>query len=106
MPRSLERTGNGKAENLVQELRTKYHLNAYTYRHRFDFSQNVQGIGWEVVDVEGRKDIIPKQMKHAKSNHFEEIAVLVGDFPTVEDSRAQKTLKQIKMLQPNSLAQL
>ena len=96
--------GERQAENLVKELRSKIRVECLHFRHRFDFAEDIEGIGWEVVDIQGRKDIVPKRMKPAGDNHFEEIAVLVGNFPTVEDSRAQKTLKQIKLLQPDSLA--
>lgn len=96
--------GPRQANNLAQELRQKYRLKAYTYRHEFDFAQNHQGIGWEVTKVGGKEDIIPKRMKTKRDIQFEEIAVLVGDFPSVDHSHAQKTLKNIKAIQPESLA--
>ena len=96
--------GEHQAKNLVRELRQKHNLNAFIYRHRFEFGNQLQGIGWEVVDSGGQKDIRPKRMKPAGESEIEEIAVLVGNFSNVEDSRAQKTLHQIKMLHPSSLA--
>ena len=36
-------------------------------------------------------------------NEVREIAVLVGDFPTVDDHAAQKTLEKLKLAQPDCL---
>ena len=96
--------GEIQADNLVRELRDKYRLKAFNYKHQFDFSDSIEGIGWEVVDLGDKKDIIRKRMKTAGDSHFEEIAVLVGNFPSVEHAQAQKTLAQIKSLHPESLA--
>ncbi len=96
--------GKVQAENLARELREKYRLKAFTYKHQFNFSDTVEGIGWEVVEQNGKKDIIPKRMKPAGDSQVEEIAVLVGNYPSVEHAQAQKTLAQIKTLHPESLA--
>lgn len=96
--------GKVQAENLARELREKYRLKAFTYKHEFNYSDTIEGIGWEVVEQNGKKGIIPKRMKPAGESQVEEIAVLVGDFPSVENGQAQKTLAQIKTLQPESLA--
>ncbi len=98
--------GRQQARRLAQELREKYRLTAYVYSHEFDFAAEVagQGLGWEVYDLGGEKKLRPKRMKPAGESQFEEIAVLVGDFASVEDARAQKMLSQIKTLQPESMA--
>ena len=98
--------GRQQARRLAQELREKHRLNAYVYSHEFDFAAEVagQGLGWEVFDLGGEKKLRPKRMKPAGESQFEEIAVLVGDFASVEDARAQKMLAQIKTLQPESMA--
>lgn len=98
--------GRQQARRLAQELREKHRLNSYVYSHEFDFAAEIagQGLGWEVFDLGGEKKLRPKRMKPAGESQFEEIAVLVGDFASVEDARAQKMLAQIKTLQPESMA--
>ena len=39
----------------------------------------------------------------AGADRFEEIAVLVGDFPSIDDARAQRTLEKIKALKVASI---
>jgi hypothetical protein len=79
----------------VQELRTKYGLPAYTFKKDFDFSKPIEGRG---VNKYGET----LKMKHQKSE-INEIAVLVGDYPSVNDPAAQKALKKIKSLEPDAL---
>ena len=101
--------GLEQARRLARELREEFKLNAYIYRHEFDFTKEVagKGIGWEVVETaDKQKRIRPIQMEPASKAKFEEIAVLVGDFAGVDDSKAQKTLEQIKRLKPSTMANL
>ena len=42
--------------------------------------------------------VVQTKMKPATDSSFEEFAVLVGDFPSVEDARGQRVLKKIKSL--------
>jgi len=84
-----------QAEALVKELRTKHSLPAYTFKKEFDFSKPIEGRG---VNKYGES----LKMKHQKAE-INEIAVLVGDYPSVNDPAAQKTLKKIKALEPESL---
>ena len=98
--------GRQQARRLAQELHDKHRLTTYVFSHEFDFVAEVagKGRGWEVYDLGGEKKLRPKRMKPAGESQFEEIAVLVGDFASVEDARAQKTLAQIKTLKPESMA--
>lgn len=99
--------GLQQARRLAQELREEHRLKAYIYRHEFDFTKDIasKGVGWEVIETSDKqKRIRPIQMEPAGKSKFEEIAVLIGDFPTIDDSKAQKTLERIKMLKPNSMA--
>lgn len=86
-----------EARQLVLELRKRYKLSAYTHAAKFDFSQPVVGKG---VDKYGQ----PKQMKHKTAKKYDEIAVLVGDFPNINDPQLQQTLKQLKFLKPTCLS--
>jgi hypothetical protein len=94
--------GEVQAQKLVEELRGSYKLEAYIYRHTFDHSDTIHAIGWEPPK---NNDIVPvpKQLKAAHADSFEEIAVVVGDFPSLEDNNAQRTLGIIKALQPQAL---
>jgi hypothetical protein len=93
-------TGQGaedQARQLVHELRTEYKVAAYTYQKKFDFSRPVAGKG---LNPQGES---PK-MRYRLDDDFVEIAVLVGDYPTVDDPIAQKVLKKLKYAMPKSLS--
>ncbi len=85
-----------QAQALVQELRGRYKLPAYIYRKQFDLEEEVYGLG---VDRYGR----PKRMRYQRADEIEEIAVLVGDFPSAEDPEAAATLQKIKHCRPKCL---
>lgn len=85
------------ARNLVKELRTRYRLQAYVHQQHYDFTKPVRGKGYT---PEGG----PKMMKYRQEGSFDEIAVLVGNFASVNDPRLQKTLKQLKYAKPNCLS--
>jgi len=89
-------TAAQEAQQLVLELRKRFKLNAYIHSQRFDFSAPVTGRG---VDKYGE----PKKMKHRVDRAYDEIAVLVGNFPSIDDPQLQQTLKQLKYLQPTCL---
>ena len=97
--------GLQQARRLAMELRTEHRLKAYIYTKTFDFRQQLSvGEGWEVVKTEDQQETIrPIQMKPLRNAKFDEVAVLVGDFSSVDDERAQKTLEKIKMLQPQTM---
>ncbi len=84
---------------LVLELRKRFKVPAYIHSQRFDFTQKVQGIGIN-------KDLSPKQMKYDKAGVFDEYAVLVGDFPSVDDPDLQRALKELKYARPECISQL
>ena len=99
--------GSQQAIRLAQELRQSHRLNAYVYRHNRDISQEVQGkaMGFDVVKVGGQEQLRPAQMKLAAGDTVEEIAVLVGDFSSLEDAVAQRTLAKIKAVHPSTMAE-
>jgi hypothetical protein len=84
------------AHELVIELRSRYQLPAYVHQKHYDFSQPVEGRG---LDKQGG----PKIMRHRRQVAYDEIAVVVGDFESVEDPQLQKALKQIKYAEPKCL---
>ncbi len=85
------------ARKLVLELRERFRIPAYTHSKRYDYSQPVKGLG---LDPYGD----PKVMKYQTPMAVDEIAVLVGDFPSINDPGIEKALKSIKYVQPNSLS--
>ena len=89
-----------QARELVYELRKRYKLPAYTYRARFDLGE-AEGKG---VDRYG-KPLKWQYNKHANSSRaaIEEIAVLVGNYQSAEDSGAQSTLQKLKFARPKCL---
>ncbi len=92
-------TGDGavdQARKLVYELRTEYKVPAYTYQKEFDYTEPVEGKG---LNPYGEA---PK-MRYRRDEDVVEIAVLVGDYPTVDDPEGQKVLKKLKYAEPESL---
>lgn len=84
-----------QARQLVHELRKRYKLPAYMHRVRFDF-QDPRGRG---IDRFGA----PLRMRYRRGSELEEVAVMVGDYPAVDDPQAQKTLQKLKYCHPRCL---
>ena len=85
-----------QARELVYELRKRFKLEAFTHRRTYDFSKTVVGRG---INQYGEA----RRMRHAHDARFDEIAVLVGQFISIDSSDAQDTLEKIKYLQPDCL---
>ena len=85
-----------QAHELALELRQKYKLPAYLYKKTFEHRVGNAGRG---MDQFGD----PLPLRYQKGDETTEIAVLVGDYPTVDDDRAQKTLEKIKQTSPDCL---
>jgi len=85
-----------QARELVLEFRQRFNLPAYAHAMQFDLSQGQVGRG---VDKYGA----PVRMKYRKGDRVQEWAVLVGDFPSIDDPEAQKLLRTIKTIQPTAL---
>ncbi|MFM7562167.1 MAG: hypothetical protein ACKO9H_08340 [Planctomycetota bacterium] len=101
--------GDTQARVLAEELSRKHRLKCYVHRRTFDFTQTYTGLDYDkeqTVDANGQITVQRRKMKAAHGTKFDEIAVLVGDFPSIEDGRAQQALEQIKHLQPEALGEL
>lgn len=92
-----------QARELVQELRSTLKLSAYVYRQRFDFTSSLTGLGFE-HNPNDPKDPKPMKMKYANAVEFDEFAVLVGDFESLDDGQLQKALQKIKYARPKCLS--
>ena len=102
---------------LLANYLSRYRLTTYIYRQTFDYSGSLTGVGYQppksvdklVADGELRTNPVDegrpelRKMKTAREGTVQEVAVLVGDFPTIDDDRAQKTLKMIKNLKIENL---
>jgi hypothetical protein len=84
-----------QAKELVIELRKRYKLPAFVYKKTIDLGK-AQGRG---LDGFGE----PVQMKYRAGDKFDEVAVLVGEYSSIDDSDAQRTLKKVKYLKPKCL---
>jgi hypothetical protein len=85
-----------QARSLAQELRTRYRLAAYVHEMSFNLGEESPGRG---LDEYGA----PVRRRFRRGHEIHELAVLVGDFPSVEDPEAQQALERIKTLQPDAL---
>ncbi|MGC3969843.1 MAG: hypothetical protein QM775_21685 [Pirellulales bacterium] len=85
-----------QANELVLELRREFKLPAYVHEMTWDFTGKVNGRG---LDKYGR----PKTMEYATGEKRQELAVLVGDFPSLDDPEAKKTLEKVRYLRPQCL---
>ncbi len=86
-----------QARELVLELRREHNLPAYIYHITFDHSKDV------ALDATGPARRL-RRVRYQRGNRTREIAVLVGNYPTVDHPRAQQDLKYIKYLYPKSLS--
>ena len=96
--------GLHQAGKLVMELRKRHNLKAVMYKKKFDLPDTVYGMGWDVyVNEFGQEGIGRPEMKYAKGEDPIEIAVLVGDYPSLDDRQAESILEKIKHLKPECL---
>lgn len=86
-----------QAQELVDEFRQRYHLTAYAHEMSFDYSEKKSpGRG---VNEYGA----PIRRRYQRGDRVREIAVLVGDYRSVDDPDAQEMLEKIKTMRPQAL---
>ena len=78
-----------QAHDLVLELRKRYKLEAYMDKRHFDFTEPVYGKGLNRYGG-------PKRMKYRNATSFDEIAVLVGNYSSLDAPNAVEDLEVIK----------
>ena len=96
-------SGNGAAEKakaLVYDLRKDHSLKAYTHVRVLDLTERQDGRG---IDRYGQQ----KRMRflNAGSGKVEQVAVLIGDYESVDAPALQDALKTVRQLKPASLKQ-
>jgi hypothetical protein len=89
-------TAEQQAHDLVLELRQKFKLEAFSYRQTFDFTDTTEGIGYNRY---GER----KRMRYLNGSKFDEIAVMVGHFVSLENPEVDKALDTIKHAHPETL---
>src|SRR5262249_14643571 len=67
-----------QARQLIHELRKDFKLPTYSYQKKFDYSKPVRGQG---LTPQGEAPL----MRYRRDENVVEIAVLVGDFQTIDD---------------------
>ncbi|MFN0017833.1 MAG: hypothetical protein ACKVP0_06205 [Pirellulaceae bacterium] len=85
-----------QAHDLVLELRQKHKLQAFIYRKHFDMGQPEIGLGMNKYGGQ-------KIMRHSNAYKRDEIAVLVGNFHSVDQPEIEKVLQNIKTMLPDTL---
>jgi hypothetical protein len=85
-----------QAHALVLELRSRYKLEAFMHKRTFDYTEPVYGRG---VNRYGG----PKRMRYQAATKFDEIAVVVGNFTTIDAPGAQEDLDKVKTAKPACL---
>ena len=87
-----------QARRLAGELRAEHGMSTYVHEVSFDFTGGEQVLG-RGLDKYGE----PVKMRYRSGESKREWAVLVGDFPAVDDTLAERTLQRIKSIYPASL---
>jgi hypothetical protein len=85
--------GEKQAHDLAQELRERFRLRAYV--HEMDFKLT--------DDNANRAGYGANSRRHYRKDEVRELAVLVGDFQSIDGPDAQQALARIKTLEPNAL---
>jgi len=88
--------GKEQAHELIFELRSKYNLSAFYYGMTFELDDDNLGRG---LDNYGA----PIKRRYRKGDRKIEHAVLVGEFPRIDDPEAQKLLERVKRMSPETL---
>jgi hypothetical protein len=85
-----------QAHDLVLELRQKHKLEAYAFRRTYDFSKPTDGLGYNRFGG-------PRRMRYLTNQKFDEIAVLVGNFSSLQDPQLDHALTAVKHVKPDAL---
>jgi hypothetical protein len=85
-----------EARALVLELRQRYNLASFYYAMTFTLGDERIGRG---IDENGA----PIRRRYARGSQVLEHAVLVGEFPAIDDPDAQNLLERIKTIDPDAL---
>jgi hypothetical protein len=85
-----------QAQDLARELRQKQRFRTYLHEMNFQLADDSPGRGLDAYGGTIRR-------RYQRGDKVQEFAVLVGDFPSIDDPDAQQTLERIKTLEPDAL---
>jgi len=88
-----------QAHDLVIELRQKYKLEAFSYQKEF----KLDSLNADQDDGPAGAARRRRYKKFKDTPKIEEFAVLVGNYPAIDDDAAQKTLQKLKYADPDCL---
>jgi hypothetical protein len=80
-----------QANELAQELRERFRLKAYVHQMDFKFGDDPGG------------QPSPSRRHYRRGDELKEIAVLIGDFQSIDGPDAQQMLSKVKTLEPKAL---
>jgi hypothetical protein len=92
-------SGEGAAKqagDLARELQERHGLRTYLHDMNFQLGDEAPGRGLDAYGASIRR-------RYQRGDEIREYAVLVGDFPALDDPAAQQTLDRIKTLEPDAL---
>ncbi len=84
-----------QAQELAVELRDTYRMPSYLHQVSFDLDEQ---------PAAAYRRGGTKKSRYQRGDEVTELAVLVGDFPMVDDPEAQRVLQQIKQIEPRALS--
>jgi hypothetical protein len=83
-----------QARDLAAELRNSFHLHAYVHEMQFKFRDDSENSG--NFGASSRR-------RYRRGDEARELAVLIGDFTSIDGPDAQQMLSRVKALEPNAL---
>ena len=96
-------TAEQQAHDLVLELRQRFKIEAYSFRQTFDFSRPDENDPNRPVRYNKYGE--PAKLRYLHPTKFDEIAVLAGNFASVEGTDVEKSLEMIKHAKPDTLGE-
>jgi hypothetical protein len=91
-----------QAHDLVLELRKRYKLPAYSHKVQFKLD-DPNGPGGPRGPVRWQYRRFAEHPEDGKDGAIQEYAVLVGNYPAINDPEARRDLQKIKYLEPDCL---
>jgi hypothetical protein len=86
-----------QARDLVLELRSRFKLPAYIHKQTYDYTEKLPGRPTPKGDKW-------TNMRYLHAARYDGIAVLIGNYRSVEDAELEKTLERVKQLRPDCLS--
>ncbi len=93
-----------QAHDLALEIRKRYRLEAFVYLHKFELDDPNGNVDPLRASPHHRQyQMVTVNPKACRDGAIEEIAVVVGNFPAIDDPGAQRALQKLKAADPQCL---